>query len=179
MPSGSTTVCWDGVYGDILRLIINHQFPDSSSSTKRHSYEQQHLSDGADAFISLLILSNRALSVKPLGVSVSLRVLIPIAQHIVCSCKDRCWAFTSISVAPGQWAAGSLKSRVADETDVGTKQMGDPAPLLAPAEFKRFAIKLVMRRLVRTKHFNWTRDIPRLLVEYQNAVNLKLSSTQQ
>lgn len=38
-------------------------------------------------------------------------------------------------MAPGQWAAGSLKSRVADEADVGTKQMGDPAPLLAPAEF--------------------------------------------
>lgn len=168
MQCGPATVCWDGVYGDILRLIINHRFPDSSSSTKHHSYEQQHLSDGADAFISLLIHSNRTLSVKPLRVSVSLWVLVPIVQHIVCSYKDRCWAFTCISVAPGQWAAGSLKSCVADEADVGTKQMGGPAPLLAPAEFERFAIKSVTRRSVRTKHFDWTRDIPWVPVEYKN-----------
>lgn len=67
-------------------------------------------------------------------------------------------------MAPGQWAAGSLRSGVADEADVGTKQMGDPAPLLAPAEFQRFAIKLVIRRSVRAEHFDWTRDIPRVLV---------------
>lgn len=82
-------------------------------------------------------------------------------------------------MAPGQWAAGSLKSGVADEADVVAKQMGDPAPLLAPAEFERFPIKLVPRRSVRTKRFDWTRDIPRVLVEYKNTVSLKLSASRR
>lgn len=85
---------------------------------------------------------------KSVSISVLFRRLISFIQYNVCCHAVACWAFNSVSVALSQWAAGSLKSCVADEVDVGTKQMVNQAPLLIPAKFSKCVIKIVIKKSI-------------------------------